>query len=130
MSDTDMVLVDMNPDDPFDFYLDHYKEQLVAGYTKETPTFGLQVFMRDYNKLPRREDTRRAQTTRDDSLPANAKITNKVVQIIASIKQVSPEAIRMETTFDELGIDSLDRMNILFELESEFEVDIPDERAR
>jgi hypothetical protein len=59
MSDTDMVLVDMNPDDPFDFYLDHYKEQLVAGYTKETPTFGLQVFMRDYNKLPRREDTRR-----------------------------------------------------------------------
>jgi acyl carrier protein len=63
-------------------------------------------------------------------LPANAKITNKVVQIIASIKQVSPEAIRMETTFDELGIDSLDRINILFELESEFEVDIPDERAR
>ena len=36
----------------------------------------------------------------------------------------------METTFDELGIDSLDRINILFELESEFEVDIPDERAR
>jgi len=59
MSDTDMVLVDMNPDDPFDFYLDHYKEQLVAGYTKETPTFGLQVFMRDYNNLPRRKDTRR-----------------------------------------------------------------------
>jgi hypothetical protein len=59
MSDTDMVLIDMDPGDPFDFYLDHYKEQLVAGYTKETPTFGLRVFMRDYNKLPRREDTRR-----------------------------------------------------------------------
>ena len=53
MSDTDMVLIDMNPGDPFDFYLDHYKEQLVAGYTKETPTFGLHVFMRDYDKLPR-----------------------------------------------------------------------------
>lgn len=51
MSDTDMVLIDMNPADPFDFYLDHYKEQLVAGYTKETPSFGLHVFMRDYNKL-------------------------------------------------------------------------------
>ena len=53
MSDTDMVLIDMDPKDPFDFYLDHYKEQLVAGYTKETPGFGLRVFMRDYNKLPR-----------------------------------------------------------------------------
>jgi hypothetical protein len=53
MSDTDMVLIDMDPSDPFDFYLDHYREQLVAGYTKETATFGLHVFMRDYNKLAR-----------------------------------------------------------------------------
>jgi hypothetical protein len=53
MNDTDMVLIDMDPKDPFDFYLDHYKEQLVAGYTKETLSFGLRVFMRDYNKLRR-----------------------------------------------------------------------------
>lgn len=53
MTDTDMVLIDMDTKDPFDFYLDHYKEQLVVGYTKETPSFGLRVFMRDYNKLPR-----------------------------------------------------------------------------
>jgi hypothetical protein len=52
MNDTDLVLLDMNPDDPFDFYLDHYKEQLVAGYSKTTPTFGLRVYMRDFNKLP------------------------------------------------------------------------------
>lgn len=51
MDDTDMVLMDMDPQDPFDFYLSHYKEQLVAGYTKTTPAFGLRVFMRDYNKL-------------------------------------------------------------------------------
>jgi len=43
----------MNSKDPFDFYLDHYKEQLVAGYTKETLNFGLRVYMRDYNKLPK-----------------------------------------------------------------------------
>jgi hypothetical protein len=53
MSDTDMILIDMDTKDPFDFYLDHYKEQLVAGYTKETPSFGLRVFMRDFNKLTR-----------------------------------------------------------------------------
>lgn len=55
MSDTDLVLIDMDPKDPFDFYLEHYKEQLVAGYTKETPSFGLRVYMRDYNKLHARK---------------------------------------------------------------------------
>jgi hypothetical protein len=51
MSDTDMILIDMDPKDPFDFYLDHYRDQLVAGYTKTTPEFGLRVFMRDFHKL-------------------------------------------------------------------------------
>jgi hypothetical protein len=54
MTDTDMIIIDMNPGDPFDFYLDHYKEQLVAGYTKQTMSFGLRVYMRDYDKLKRR----------------------------------------------------------------------------
>lgn len=53
MENTDMVLIDPDPRDPFDFYLDHYKNQLVAGYTKTTPAFGLRVFMVDYNKLKR-----------------------------------------------------------------------------
>jgi hypothetical protein len=51
MHDTDMVLIDMDPQDPFDFFLDRYKDQLVAGYSKTTTTFGLRVYMRDYNKL-------------------------------------------------------------------------------
>jgi hypothetical protein len=53
MHDTDMVLLDMDPQDPFDFFLDHYKDQLVAGYSKTTPSFGLRVYMHDYNKLKR-----------------------------------------------------------------------------
>ncbi len=51
MSDTDLVLIDPAPKDPFDFYLDHYKDQLVAGYSKTTPSFGLNVYMVDFNKL-------------------------------------------------------------------------------
>jgi hypothetical protein len=51
MDQADLTLLDMDPQDPFDFYLDHYKEQLVAGYTKTTPEFGLRVYTRDYNKL-------------------------------------------------------------------------------
>jgi hypothetical protein len=53
MRDTDMDLIDMDAKDPFDFYLDHYQEQLSAGFTKITPKFGLRVYMRDFNKLPR-----------------------------------------------------------------------------
>jgi hypothetical protein len=54
MTDTDMVLIDMDPRDPFDFNLDRYKEQLSAGYTRITPAFGLRVYMRDVSKLPAR----------------------------------------------------------------------------
>jgi hypothetical protein len=54
MHDTDMVLIDPDPRDPFDFYLDRYKDQLSAGYTKITPAFGLRVYMVDFNKLKRK----------------------------------------------------------------------------
>jgi hypothetical protein len=54
MTDTDLVLIDPAPKDPFDFYLDHYKDQLVAGYSKTTPTFGLNVYMVDFNKLKKK----------------------------------------------------------------------------
>jgi len=55
MSNTDLILLDLDPQDPFDFYLDHYKDQLVAGYTKITHTFGLRTYFRDYNKLTRKQ---------------------------------------------------------------------------
>jgi hypothetical protein len=54
MHDADLIMLDMDPRDPFDFFLDHYQEQLVAGYTKSTFDYGLRVYTRDYNKLPRR----------------------------------------------------------------------------
>ena len=57
-------------------------------------------------------------------------LADKVIGIVALVKQVSPDSIRAESTFDELGIDSLDRINILFELENEFNIDVPDDEAR
>jgi hypothetical protein len=51
MDDVDLILIDMDPNDPLDFYLEHYKEQLSAGYTKTTPDSGLRVFIKDFNKL-------------------------------------------------------------------------------
>jgi hypothetical protein len=55
MHDADLIMIDMDPADPFDFFLEHYQAQLVAGYTKSTSEYGLRTYTRDYNKLkPRR----------------------------------------------------------------------------
>ena len=51
MNDADLILIDMDLSDPLDFFLDHYKEQLSAGYTKTTMDSGLRVYIKDYNKL-------------------------------------------------------------------------------
>ena len=58
MSDTDLTLIDLDPKDPFDFYLEHYQDQLVAGYTKTTGSFGLRSYFRDYNKLTPAQKTK------------------------------------------------------------------------
>jgi hypothetical protein len=51
MNDADLILIDMDSADPLDFFLEHYREQLSAGYTKLTAESGLRVYVRDYNKL-------------------------------------------------------------------------------
>jgi len=38
--------------------------------------------------------------------------------------------VTLDSTFAELGMDSLDAMNLLFALEEEFGISIPDEEAR
>jgi len=58
MHDADLIMIDMEPRDPFDFFLDHYQDQLVAGYTKSTPQYGLRAYTRDYNKLRPRPASR------------------------------------------------------------------------
>jgi len=49
MSDADMELIDADPSDPFDFFPRRYKEQLVAGYSKNTLRGGLKVYMPDFD---------------------------------------------------------------------------------
>ena len=53
MTDADMRLIDADPRDPFDFFPDHYLDQLVAGYSKTTASGGLLIYMPDYNKISR-----------------------------------------------------------------------------
>jgi hypothetical protein len=54
MVDTDMLLVDADQKDPFDFSPEEYNDQLVAGYSKNTRSHGLVVYMPDLSDLSRR----------------------------------------------------------------------------
>ena len=51
MTETDLELVDEDPQDAFDFSVDRWNEQLVAGYSKTTADRGLRAHMPDYNDL-------------------------------------------------------------------------------
>ena len=53
MAGTDLELVDEDPKDPFDFSVDDWNDQLVAGYSKNTPSRGLKAHMPDYADLRR-----------------------------------------------------------------------------
>jgi acyl carrier protein len=57
-------------------------------------------------------------------------IQDRVLRVIATTKRIPLESVQPESTFEELGVDSLDRLNILFDLESEFDVEINDEDAK
>jgi hypothetical protein len=52
MHDTDLLILDASPADPFDFFLKEYKAQLVAGYSRTRPNQGLTVVMQDYSNTP------------------------------------------------------------------------------
>ena len=56
--------------------------------------------------------------------------TQKVIEIIAREQHLDPSTITVDSKFAELGIDSLDGVNILFALEEEFKIDIPDSVAQ
>jgi hypothetical protein len=51
MDNADLTIVGEDGKAPFDFSIDHYNRQLVAGYSKSKPNFGLLVYMPDYAKL-------------------------------------------------------------------------------
>jgi len=50
-----------------------------------------------------------------------------VIRVIAKTQRIPPESISPDSTFEELKIDSLDGINIVFALENDFGINIPDE---
>ena len=56
--------------------------------------------------------------------------TQRVLKTIASAKRIPPETVTIDSEFQTLGIDSMDAVEILFALENEFDINIPDDEVR
>jgi acyl carrier protein len=57
-------------------------------------------------------------------------ISERVRRVVAETQKLPVDRVEEKSTFRELGIDSLDGLNILFALEEEFAVEVPDDAAR
>ena len=54
-------------------------------------------------------------------------VASRCIDIIAKSKGIPADTITLASTFEELNIDSLDKINISFEVEEAFSIDIADE---
>ena len=54
-------------------------------------------------------------------------LAEHVIRIIAQTQRIPIESISISSTFEDLKIDSLDGINIVFALENEFHIEIPDD---
>jgi acyl carrier protein len=62
-------------------------------------------------------------------LSASDPLAARTIEVIAKTQHLPPESIGIDQTFAELKFDSLDGMNILFAIENEFDISIPDDQA-
>jgi len=57
-------------------------------------------------------------------------LTKRVLRIIAETQRKDPSQVTVDSSFEELGIDSMDGVNIIFALENEFNINVPDEEVK
>lgn len=57
-------------------------------------------------------------------------VEQRIRKLIAENQQIDAETIGPESTFEELGIDSFDGLNLVFAVEQEFDVRVSDEQAK
>lgn len=57
-------------------------------------------------------------------------LIQRVLKAIATSKRIPLETVTIDSQFQELGIDSMDAVEILFALENEFDINIPDDEVR
>lgn len=56
-------------------------------------------------------------------------IATRVIELVAESARVSPEQVTPESTFEELGLDSLNAMAMIADVEDEYGISIANEEA-
>lgn len=54
----------------------------------------------------------------------------QVIDIIARKRKLDPATVTLDSTFEQLGIDSLDAADLLFTFEDTFSIVVPDQAAQ
>jgi acyl carrier protein len=54
-------------------------------------------------------------------------IESRIIELVAKSKNLPVSDVKLDTTFDELQIDSLDKINLSFAVEEMFSIEIPDD---
>ncbi len=57
----------------------------------------------------------------------NQEISKRIIGVISRVQQIARDDIKIDSTLEELGLDSFDGINLLFALEDEFNITLPDE---
>ncbi len=60
---------------------------------------------------------------------SNQEIQKRVVDVICNYAGIAAESVEVSHTMQDMGLDSLDLVEIVMELEDEFEMEISDEDA-
>jgi acyl carrier protein len=57
-------------------------------------------------------------------------LERRVIELLARKKKLDPSAVTRDTTFEQLGMDSLDAADLLFVIEDTFGILVPDDVAQ
>lgn len=57
-------------------------------------------------------------------------IESKIIEAVAKVAKRKSGDVRLDSSFEQLGMDSLDRVCLLFELEQAFDISIPEEAVQ
>lgn len=57
-------------------------------------------------------------------------IEQQVINIVAKKRKLDPATVTLDSTFEQLGIDSLDAADLLFTFEDTFGIVVPDDAAQ
>ena len=72
-------------------------------------------------------DNATENASHEHAVPAN--LADEVIKVIARKKKLDPSTVTTESTFEQLGVDSLDAADLLFTFEDNFGIVVPDDVA-